>query len=73
MGIRSNVIFSREYMFAAYPELHCKLVNRMVQGDTVIDQEEVTRGKGAPLIEATAIYKIRHNKIQEVYFLYKEE
>mgnify|MGYP002397428415 CR=1 FL=1 len=60
------------YMFAAYPELHCELVGRLVQGNVVIDQEIVTRAKNAPLIEATAIYRIANNKIQEVYFIYKE-
>lgn len=59
-------------MFAMYPDLHCELVNRIVQGNTVIDQEKVTREKDMPLVEATAIYKIADGKIQEVYFMFRE-
>jgi hypothetical protein len=59
--------------FANTPELHCKLINRMVMGNTVIDQEEVTLGKGREPIYAIAIYKIAHKKINEVYFIRKEE
>ncbi|HMQ08672.1 MAG TPA: nuclear transport factor 2 family protein [Saprospiraceae bacterium] len=63
--MRDNYI----YMFSTYPDLNCKLVNRIVQGDTVIDQELVTRSKTIPKLEAIAIYKIRNEKIQEVYFI----
>jgi hypothetical protein len=59
-------------MFANTPDLHCQLLGRMVQGNTVIDQELVTRKKGEPLIEAIAIYKIAHGKIQRVYFVYSD-
>lgn len=58
-------------MFQNTPDLHCKLVNRMVMGNTVIDQEEVQIKKGEPPIHAIAIYKIRGNKIAEVYFISK--
>jgi hypothetical protein len=56
-------------MFERSTDLHCKLVNRMVLGTTVIDQEEVTFKKGEPLLKAIAIYKIKNDKIQEVYFV----
>ncbi|MFK7934877.1 MAG: nuclear transport factor 2 family protein, partial [Saprospiraceae bacterium] len=55
-------------MFAKYPDLYCNLVNRIVQGDTVIDQELVTRG--GKQMEAIAIYKIADGKIKQVYFVY---
>ena len=55
-------------MFKNTPELHCELVNRIVQGDTVIDRERVTGFGGKPL-EATAIYKIKDGKIAKVYFI----
>jgi hypothetical protein len=58
-------------MFASTPDLYCHLVSRMIQGNTVIDQELVTRQKNAPKAEAIAIYKIAHGKIQEVYFISK--
>lgn len=58
-------------MFENTPDLHCKLVNRMVMGNTVIDQEEVT-GFSNGLLEAIAIYKIENNKIAKVYFVRKD-
>jgi len=56
-------------MFARTPDLHCKLVNRIVMGNTVIDQEEVTISKKDPPMNAIAIYKIIDGKIAEVYFI----
>ncbi len=55
-------------MFERVKELHCQLVNRIVQGDTVIDQESVT-GFGDKPLKAIAIYKIKNGKIAEVYFI----
>jgi imidazolonepropionase-like amidohydrolase len=56
-------------MFERTKELHCQLVNRIVQGNTVIDHENVTwLGSKQPL-KAIAIYKIRDGKIAEVYFI----
>jgi hypothetical protein len=55
--------------FGMTPDLHCHLVNRIVQGNTVIDQEEVTRVNGEEPTKAIAIYKIRDEKIAEVYFI----
>lgn len=54
-------------MFANTPNLHCELVNRIVQGNTVIDKERVQVGNR--VIEATAIYHIEDGKIQKVYFM----
>ena len=56
-------------MFSRTPDLHCRLVNRMVMGNTVIDQEEVTISKNEPPFKAIAIYKIKNGKISEVYFV----
>ena len=49
------------------PELHCTLVNRMVQENIVIDQESVV-GLGAEIVEAIAIYHVENGCIQEVHF-----
>ena len=51
------------------PDLHCELVNRIVEGNTVIDHERVFIGKGRPPFKAIAIYKIRDGEIGEVYFV----
>ena len=54
--------------FESTPDLHCELVNRIVLGSTVVDQELVTGLNNGREIRAIAIYKIRDGKIQEVYF-----
>lgn len=55
-------------MFKNTPNLYCKLVNRIVEGNTVIDQELVY-GRGDQPFSAIAIYKMENGKIQKVYFL----
>jgi len=59
-------------LFAATPELHCDVVNRIVAGNVVIDHEKVQRGKNQPRLEAIAVYRVRHNKIVEVTFISPE-
>jgi hypothetical protein len=59
-------------MFSNNPDLHCKLLNRMVLDNTVIDHEEVTFIKGKKKVYAIAIYKIKDDKIAEVTFIYPE-
>lgn len=54
-------------MFKNTSNLHCELVNRIVQGNTVIDQERVQFGN--QIIEAIAIYHIENGKIKRVYFI----
>jgi len=49
------------------PGLYCKLLNRIVQGNMVIDQEEVT-GFGSKPLHAVAIYLVENGKIRKVYF-----
>jgi len=50
------------------PELHAKLVNRMVFGNKVIDQELVVGVPGAPL-EVAAIYEVSDQGICKVWFV----
>ena len=50
------------------PQLHARLVNRMVFGNKVIDQEYVTGVPGAPL-EVAAIYEVTERGISKVWFL----
>ena len=54
--------------FKKVPELHCEIKARIVQGNIIIDKENVT-GFGGPALEATAIYHIEGNKIKKVYFI----
>jgi len=58
-------------LFENTPDLHCQVVKRIVQGNTVIDQEIVTGRTDGKTIEETAIYKIVNNKIAKVYFISK--
>ena len=51
----------------ANPNLHCTLVNRMVQENIVIDQESVV-GLGEDIVQAIAIYHIKDGIITEVHF-----
>ncbi len=58
--------------FAGLDSLNCQLVNRITSGNTIIDHEKMTYSRvGLDAIqtsEAIAIYKIRGDKIEEVYF-----
>lgn len=49
------------------PKLYCKLLNRIVQGNMVIDHEEVW-GFGEKPFYGVAIYVIEKGKISKVYF-----
>jgi hypothetical protein len=48
------------------PNLHARLIQRVVMGHVVIDHEEVTRTfpEGAGTVELVAIYEVRDGKIQ---------
>ncbi|RYF96761.1 MAG: amidohydrolase, partial [Chitinophagaceae bacterium] len=54
-------------MFNDLPDLHCEILNRIVQGNTIIDRERVrVRGK---FLEAVAVYKVENGKIKKVWFI----
>jgi hypothetical protein len=55
-------------MFDNVKDFHCKLENRIIQGNTVIDHENVT-GFGPKALKAIAVYTIAKGKIQKVYFI----
>jgi hypothetical protein len=50
------------------PALHAKLVNRMVLGNKVIDQEYITGMPGSPM-EVAAIYEVTPAGISRVWFV----
>jgi imidazolonepropionase-like amidohydrolase len=57
----------KEYLFVTQtPQLYCRLKNRLVQGNMVIDHEEVSFGGPKP-VYAVAIYIIENGKITKVY------
>jgi hypothetical protein len=54
-------------LFKKNPELKVKIAGRIVQGDTIIDQEELS---GIPNpFTAVAIYRVKDGKIATVWFL----
>jgi imidazolonepropionase-like amidohydrolase len=55
--------------FKSSPELHCKLVNRIVNGNYVIDQELITGNPRKPEINATAMYEVDGGLIKKIWFL----
>ena len=67
-GIK-NMRHSYDAYFEMNPNLHCELVNRMVLGQTIIDQEHITGFTDGRESKAIAIFNIVHGKIQEVRFL----
>ncbi len=56
----------------AEPNLHARLLNRVVLGDRVIDHERVTRTfpEGPGTLELVAIYEVRNGRISRAWFLY---
>jgi hypothetical protein len=52
------------------PDLHARLVNRMVAGNTVVDHEEITGLPGEPLRAAIAVYRVDDSvgRIDTVWF-----
>jgi hypothetical protein len=49
------------------PKLYCRLLNRIVQSNMVIDHEEVW-GFGDKPFYGIAMYEINNGKISKVYF-----
>ena len=50
------------------PKLHTELVNRMVFGNKVIDQERITGVRELPM-EVAAIYEVTPSGISKVWFV----
>src|SRR5437773_724292 len=52
------------------PNLHARLLNRIVSGNIVIDHEQVTRTfpEGPGTLELVAIYEVRDGRIAKAWF-----
>lgn len=55
-------------MFQQMEKLHCEIVNRIVMGNKVIDQESVRLGDGR-YIKAVAVYEVTGGAITKVWFI----
>ena len=53
--------------FENTPDLHCELLNRIVQGNIVIDKERIQ--EGGKKREGVAMFHVEGDKIQKVYFI----
>jgi hypothetical protein len=53
------------------PNLHAKLIKRIVSGNTVIDHEQVTRTfpEGPGQFELVAIYEVQDGRIARAWFI----
>ena len=59
----------KDYDFLNHtPGLHCEIKKRIVQGNTIIDNESLS-GFGSKPFEAVAIYQVEGGKIKKVYFV----
>lgn len=57
-------------MFEQLPNLHARVLRRIVVGDHVIDEEIVTGLPEGRTLSATAIYEVRDGRISRVWFIY---
>ncbi|XLS27916.1 nuclear transport factor 2 family protein [Flavobacteriaceae bacterium M23B6Z8] len=55
-----------EELFNSTPDLHSNIKNRIVQGNTVIDHEEIT--KNGQIVYLIAIYEVENGKIVKATF-----
>lgn len=56
-------------LFLEHPSLHCELVNRIVCGTWVFDEERVTGLTENSTVHATAIYEVSNGVIQRAWFV----
>ena len=52
------------------PNLHAEIINRIVQGNRVIDHEKITGMVADRVVYAVAIYEIENELIQRVWFIF---
>lgn len=60
------------YQFEQHPDLHCRLVSRIVCPPFVIDEEEVSGLRPDGNVHAVATYECRSGKIARAWFLREE-
>ncbi|MFC4635552.1 nuclear transport factor 2 family protein [Dokdonia ponticola] len=56
-------------IFDTSPNLHSKLLHRIVLGNKVIDHEEITGRKGVDILEFIAIYEVDETTITKAHFM----
>jgi len=66
---RSDLRHRYGKLFASSPKLHCRILNRLGQGQFVIDQERVTGLEKDRVNQATAVYQVELGRIRRVWFI----
>ncbi len=66
---RADLITRYGAMFDASPNLHCELINRIVCGRWVFDEEIVTGQRTSDTIHATAVYDVYGGQIRRAWFV----
>ncbi len=56
-------------VFAQSPELHCRILNRTVEGRFVIDQELVAGLRRKPAVRAVAVYEVEAGLIRRCWLM----
>ncbi|MBX7146405.1 MAG: nuclear transport factor 2 family protein [Alphaproteobacteria bacterium] len=76
--LSTNVIFCKgiaelheiyKKIFKEHPLLYCRLTQRMICGDYVIDEEQISGLVDKKLVHTIATYQIKHGLIQKVWFI----
>ena len=72
LAIGAAQVRERQATRLTEPNLHAKLVKRMVMGSIVIDQEVVTRTfpEGPGKIELIATYQVHEGRIAKAWFIF---
>jgi hypothetical protein len=67
---RGKQVMRQRYvsLFSKAPKLHCQIIGRLIEGNTIIDQERIT-GLGSKALTGVAIYQVEDGKISKVYFV----
>jgi hypothetical protein len=53
-------------VFTKFPDIHCEIKSRIVQGNVVVDKEQITASDRKPF-ESIVIYTIEKGKIKKAY------
>jgi len=56
-------------LFAEHPDNRAELLNRIALGEVVVDEELISRGKGAAPFRALALYTVKNGRIARVDFV----
>ena len=69
LDIKGKASMRKAYEFVkTTPDLYCRILKRIVQGDTIVDHEEVYTGANSKPFYGIATYVVKNGKISRVYF-----